>query len=589
MKTYAVDFESYYDSDYSISTLGPRGYFSHPSFDAYLVTIVGSCGFQYAGDPRLFDWNMLNGQEIVSHNAAFDESLYRYGAEVGWWASFKPHSWYCTADMCAYFGYPRSLKNASAELLKVEVSKETRDSMKGKRWETMTPEFKKEVVEYAVRDSELCLQLWNLISRDWPEVERRISLCNRQIGQRGIPIDVELLENNLNHIKTELFNAEQAIPWINEFTPLSRKAFNEQCRKQGIEPPSSLASGNEDAEAWFAKYLEVCPWAKSVQNYRRINAFLRKLESFDNGTMADRRYYGGFMYCGANPTARFSGSGGNLNLQNLPRDTMFGVNLRHMIRPKEGHKLIVADLSQIEVRTLCFLAGDYTAMKLIRESDDIYHAFGVLLGMHDPENGPLKAYDAKLRHKVKSIVLGCGYGMGPSKFAAFSGMTPQEAESSVSTYRQRMKSVVKLWRSLDEDMALAYSLGVPFELKLPVGRTLSYGKLKRMRDPKTDKFRYIGKLVRNGQLRDFPLWGGTLTENLSQGLARDIFCDMMLRIDALGIPIIMHVHDEIVCEVPAEEAESALAKIAEIMSAPPEWIPQIPVSCEGHICDYYSK
>ena len=591
MITYAVDFESYYDGDCSITTLGPRGYFSHPLFDAYMVTVVGDDGFVYAGCPRAFDWSILNDCVVLSHNASFDESLYLYGVEVGWFKSCSPAEWHCTADMTAFLGLPRSLKNASATVFGLEVNKTTRDNMKGKRWEAMSDDFKKEVTEYAIKDSELCLRLWQELSDRWSQIERNISCLNRKIGQRGLPIDTELLKKNLEGIRTELFNAEQSIPWITEHTPLSRKAFNEQCRKQGIEPPASIAAGNEDADKWFAAFQDACPWARAVQNYRRINAFLRKLEAFDSGTMPDGRYYGGFMYCGANPTARFSGSGGNLNLQNLPRDEMFGVDFRRMIKPKDGYKLIVADLSQIEVRTLCWLAEDKEALEIIRQSEDIYDAFGVLLGLHDPDNGPLKEYDKKLRHKVKSIVLGCGYGMGAGKFAEFSGLPLEEAEASVELYREQMSSVPELWKELGRSLGIVNGLDrQTFELELPSGRKLGYGTLKRMKVEGTEtRFRYIGKIVRNGQLRDFPLWGGILTENLSQGLARDIFSDMMLRVDAAGFPVILHVHDEMVCEVPEAQAEEALAKILEIMHTPPKWIPDIPVAAEGQILDYYTK
>ena len=513
MKTYALDFESFYDSDCSITTLGPRGYFSHPNFDAYMVTVVGDDSYSYAGHPKDFDWSVIEGHNVVMHNASFDESLYLYGVEQGWYPKVN-FNCYCTADMVAFLGLPRSLKNATAAVFGTEITKTTRDNMKGKQWGSMTEDFKKEVTEYAIKDAELCLKLWQELSDKWPESERQISRLNRQVGQRGLPIDTDLLQKNLSQIKTELFNAEQSIPWIADYTPLSRKAFNEQCRKQGITPPSSLAQDSEEADAWFAAHQQACPWARAVQSYRRINAFLRKLEAFDAGTMSDGRYYGGLMYCGANPTARFSGSGGNLNLQNLPRDVMFGVNFRHMIKPKKGHKLIVADLSQIEVRTLCWLAKDTKALNLIRESEDIYHAFGVLLGLHDPANGPLREYDKALRHKVKSIVLGCGYGMGPNKFSMFANMPLKEAEDAVRTYRDRMSSVVKYWRSLDQDMIMAYSLEEPFELDLPSGRSMSYGKLKRMKESGgMNRFRYIGKLVRMGQLRDFALWGGILTEN----------------------------------------------------------------------------
>lgn len=590
MNNYAVDFESYYDGDCSIKTLGPKGYFSHPLFDAYMVTVVGDDGLRYAGHPKDFDWSLLNGHRALSHNASFDESLYFFGVEKGWFPSCSPAEWQCTADLAAFLGLPRSLKGASAEALAVEVSKTTRDNMKGKKWDSMTDDFRSEVTEYAIVDSELCLRLWQELSHRWPQFERDISVLNRRITQRGLPIDTALLEQNLSKIKTNLFDAEQIIPWVGDYTPLSRKAFNQQCRDQNIVPPASLAKDNPDTEKWFAEHQKSCPWAKSVQDYRRINAFLRKLEAFDHGTMSDGRYYGGMMYCGANPTARFSGSGGNLNLQNMPREEMFDVNFRHMIKPKDGYKLIVADLSQIEVRTLCYLAGDEKALELIRKSPDIYHAFGVLLGMHDPKNGNLKDHDPKLRQKVKSIVLGCGYGMGANRFSEFSGMSLPESEAAVKTYRDRMTSVVKYWRELDNDIRMSYSLERPLQMVLPSGREMNYGRLRRMKEVgRNDRYRYLCKMVRHGAHRDLSLWGGILTENMSQGFARDIFVDMMLRVDDAGHPVILHVHDEMVCEVPEDTAEEALKDILNIMSTPPEWAPTIPVAAEAHILDLYSK
>jgi DNA polymerase I-like protein with 3'-5' exonuclease and polymerase domains len=872
MPTYAVDFESYYDDECSITTLGPRGYFSHPSFDAYMVTVVGDDGYVYAGNPRDFDWSILNGNVVLSHNASFDESLDLYGVEQGWFDPCSPAAWHCTADMAAFLGLPRALKNASATVFGLSVDKTVRDNMKGKRWESMSEEFRKEVTDYAIKDSELCLRLWQELSHKWPEHERAISALNRKIGQRGLPMDTALLQRNLERIKTALFEAEQEIPWTKEATPLSRKAFNAQCRAQGITPPASLAQDNEEADAWFAAHQQACPWARAVQNYRRINAFMRKLESFAAGTMADGRYYGGIMYFGST-TGRFSGSGGNANLQNLPREEMFGVNFRSMIRPAAGRKLVVLDLSQIEVRTLCWLAQDTTALNLIRESEDIYHAFGVLLGLHDPANGQLKEYDKALRHKVKSIVLGCfepdtlvltqtgwkpilnlgprdlvwdgvewvehqgvvcqgiqetmrvngvgatpdhetltehgwrewsevhtypsllksalasaplpcwsgsitkedgiqecgatadglvlwtdtmppagnppdataapnsdplpqtgteaatkasypegptendssiesqpassgattrkpktstttvvggslssnlggetgknssptcldstvgviqpssstgstttedtsratsdssippatcetaavseicsgessnskrrslvydvshagprnrftiltdsgpmivhncGYGMGAARFSGFSGMSLPEAEEAVRIYRERMRKVVDLWGDYTQAMTMSHSLGEPFTIEFPSGRTLNYGRLKRMRDM-NGRFRFIGKVVRFGQLRDFPLYGGIACENASQGLARDVFSDMMLRIDAAGHEIILHVHDEVVIECAEADAEKVLAECLEIMSTPPAWIPDIPLSAEGQILDFYCK
>jgi DNA polymerase len=85
------------------------------------------------------------------------------------------------------------------------------------------------------------------------------------------------------------------------------------------------------------------------------------------------------------------------------------------------------------------------------------------------------------------------------------------------------------------------------------------------------------------------LWGGIVAENLSQGLARDIFSDMIIRLEEDGIELIFHVHDEVVIECNEDEAESILERTIEIMSIPPTWIPDIPLAAEGQILTRYQK
>ena len=131
--------------------------------------------------------------------------------------------------------------------------------------------------------------------------------------------------------------------------------------------------------------------------------------------------------------------------------------------------------------------------------------------------------------------------------------------------------------------------GDEFSVELDSGRVLRYGRIRQMKDAKTGKFRHIGKIMRQGRKMDFSLWGGVVTENASQGLARDIFSDMMVRVEEAGYDVIMHVHDELVVEVDEGKAEQALQEIIQIMSTPPEWIPTIPLSAEGKIMNVYSK
>jgi len=582
VETYALDFETYYDKHCSIKNLGPLGYFSHPDFEAYMVSVVGTDGTKFVGHPDGFDWHTLNGNIVISHNASFDETLYLYGNKEGWWPQTQPQAWYCSADLAAFCKLPRSLKGAAEESLGHIVSKSTRDRMSGKRWSKLKPERKEEVTKYALKDSELCLELWLKHNKQWPETERAISLLNRKIVQGGIPIDIVLLQKQLESIRATQFKVEQSIPWNGERPLLSRAAFNDECRKVDLEPPASLAASNEESQKWIDTHSVTYPWVGAVKNWRRINALKKKIESFDYATMPDNRYYGGIMYFGAH-TGRFSGSGGNLNLQNLPRSEMFGVNLRHLIATEESNRLVVVDLSQIEVRTLCWLAGDGGMLEEIASVDDIYEAFAIRFKMWSEVAGPLKKNNPALRHKVKQMVLGCGYGAGKNRFREMSGMTQREADLSVNIYRNSMPTVTRLWAKYNSDIKGSLALKKPFTVTLPSGRVLDYGIIKR-----GDDFKETALLPRHGKKIPIKLWGGLIAENASQALARDIFSDMLLRVSSAGHNIVFHVHDEMVIEADAQDAEKVYKEVVEIMSQPPEWI-DLPLAAEGAILTRYEK
>jgi len=192
------------------------------------------------------------------------------------------------------------------------------------------------------------------------------------------------------------------------------------------------------------------------------------------------------------------------------------------------------------------------------------------------------------------MVLGCGYGAGASRFASMSNIPEAEAATRVHRYRAKMAKVKNLWLEYNEDIAGANEankvLHTEFTVELPNGRVLNYGVIrggygKNNRGPKE----YLAKVPRNGRQVDVRLWGGLVAENASQALARDIFSDMLLRVDAAGYKIIMHVHDELVIETKAEEAEQTLKDVTSIMSTPPEWITDIPLDAEGSILTRYEK
>lgn len=157
---FALDFETYYDDECNIKKLGLEGYLNHDKFDAYLVSIVGTNGFEWVGEPKEFNWHHIEESNIVSHNASFDESVYLHGAALGWWPKVSVATWSCTADLCTSLGYPRSLKGAMYRVYGIKASKKIRNDMKGKQWIDLNEKTKADVVQYCLEDSRMCLSLW---------------------------------------------------------------------------------------------------------------------------------------------------------------------------------------------------------------------------------------------------------------------------------------------------------------------------------------------------------------------------------------------------------------------------------------------
>ena len=129
----AIDFESYYDKDVSVTTMGAWHYAR--ATDIYLVAMFPAEGHPFVGAPADAPWEDVSGDDWVMHNAAFDMTLFEALKEKGVIpASVAPRYVYDTADLAAYLGYPRSLKEAAKHLLGVEMSKSTRDNMKNLKW-----------------------------------------------------------------------------------------------------------------------------------------------------------------------------------------------------------------------------------------------------------------------------------------------------------------------------------------------------------------------------------------------------------------------------------------------------------------------
>jgi len=608
MTTIAIDFETYYDRDYSLKKMDAWSYVHHPKFDCYLMSVYGN-DFKWVGHPKDFDqWHLFENSILVAHNAAFDSLVFKRLQDfniipklIAYNSSFIIPKWRCTASLAVYLSAPRSLKGACKQLLNIDVDKNQRSKASGQSGADL---FGNEAMfAYALEDARLCFLLWEKFNHLWPDDEKELATLTFEWGQQGIGVNVRELDKAIKSLEQQRFYAAELLPWVDDLdidTPLSHRKLAEACRAAAIPCPLSLALDDPECEAWEEKYGPEYPWVEAMRVFRRTNMLLSRfytirsraviLNKPSHSPLSDRilpafdRFPYGLKYFGAVP-GRWSGDAG-FNVQNMPRGELFGVNLRSCFQPLDGNVFIIADLCQIEPRILAWLIEDESFLSLVRSGVDIYEAHArSTMGYSDPS--PLKEVDPDKRALAKARVLGLGYGCGPQKFVTVAknlggiDISFADAKKTVADFRSKNPKISKLWNQLDRDFKR--SAGGDYNIELPSGRALRYFNVA-----KTPRGYYTAATERGGFQRS--LYGCLLTENLVQATARDLFAEHLLQIHRAGIGrIVFHVHDEVIVEVPASRADEAREQIKAIMSTTPAWLSGCPVAAEAKVSTCYTK
>lgn len=579
---FAIDFETYYDKRVSISVQGVYHYLHDAACDIYLVSVYSDeAQFAYVGEPQGMDWARLHGQELVAHNARFDEACFERLKELGVIApSITPSCWHCTADMSVFLGAGRSLAEAARTLLGVNtVDKTPREDMLGKTWlEARMLGWAERLAEYCLHDAWLCYRIWTRWADRWPEWERRLSRLTRSMCREGIAVDRARLQSGLQKLGAEMSDALLELPWVPEQPPLSPKALRQECVKAGIPAPATLAEGSPACERWELLYGASYRWVAAMRNFRKANILSTKLQTLESRLIGDVFPYA-LKYYGAH-TGRWSGDAG-FNVQNLPRAAQFGVDLRGMFVPRPGHTFIISDLGQIEQRVLSWLAGDNRMMEVLETGVSVYEAHArATMGW---TGGSLKHENPQLYRLAKARVLGLGYGAGAAVFVQIAktmaglDIEMSQAQRVVAEYRRTNPLITDLWRRLDRAFALAQ--GRDFNLPLPSGRRLIYRNVQRAGSG------YSAEV----QGRRVSFFGGKLTENLTSATARDVLGHILLRLADAGLRVVLHVHDEVVVEVPTAELDTAVHKVESIMTTTPDWLTGLPLSAETFTSTQYTK
>ncbi|MDR6938680.1 DNA polymerase [Arcanobacterium hippocoleae] len=353
---------------------------------------------------------------------------------------------------------------------------------------------------------------------------------------------------------------------------------------------------------------------------------VKKYQAMQHAKGQDGRARGLIQFYGAGRTGRFAGR--LVQVQNLPRNYLPDLTpartlvrqgnlealqllydsvpdtLSQLIRtafiPSPGNRFIVADFSAIEARVIAWLAGEETTLDAFRDGKDLYcetasRMFNVPVEKHGA--------NSELRQKGKIAVLACGYGGSVGALKAMGalrmGLSEAELKPIVQAWRQANPNIVQLWADIEtaaieaittrssvrlRNLRFSFEAGMLF-VELPSGRRLSYVQ------PGLGENQFGGTSITYTGLTTARKWarletyGGKLTENIVQAIARDILVHAMHQVAAAGHKIVMHIHDEIIIET----RTATIQEICGLMTSPPDWAGGLPLAADGYECDYYRK
>lgn len=644
MNDLVFDFETRSKCD--LRKCGTYVYASHPS------TVVLCTGYSYRGKFYLIERDgdyshffelVKKCDRVVAHNYQFEKQIYEnvLKSKPGW-VSIPAGKWSCTMARALAYSLPRSLealgsalglpikKDMKGNRVMLKLSKPRKPSKNNPdEWFEGAEDFQT-LYDYCLRDVEVQTKL-NEILYELSTPEKKLWLLDGVINERGIPIDLELVNKAKDFV--ELFieekNLELSVLTDGYVTSASQTAklvsyFN----RIGMSIPDMRA-------ATVSEYLDKLPDGdlKDILKIRKnvAKSSVKKLAAMVDRTGKNARACGGMVYHAAS-TGRWGGSG--IQIQNLPRPVIkneeeclddlkcWGYHsfkhkypdvtdacssiLRGMIAAPEGKKFIVADFSAIEARMIFWLSSCSLGLTQFKRSKPIYEEMAARI-----LKKPVDEVTKEERQLGKGAVLGAAYSMGPAKFkltceAQGTQVSKELSESAIKTYRETYSEVPKFWYALEDAAIRAVKYSPTTQVRnikfakrgdylfcqLPSGRKLSYfqPELQKTKTPwgeSKDQLTYMTTDSLTKKWVRTTTYGGKLAENVTQAAARDAMVNSIFAVEKAGYKIIFSVHDEIICEV--DESFGSVTEFEKIMEIPPLWGQDIPIKVEGYEGRRYRK
>lgn len=478
---------------------------------------------------------------------------------------------------------------------------------------------------------------------EFPDSEQALYEIDQQINDNGILVDLIMATNAINidaHYHEMLFNSVRELTGLDN--PNSAAQLKAWLSKKLGSPVTSLLKADmpgliescKDEDAKFVLKARQRLAKTSVKKYQAMLACACK----------DNRARGLFQFYGANRTGRWAGR--LIQLQNLPQNHLqqkpidelgmarelvakgdidtIGILyddvpsiLSQLIRtafiaPK-GKTFAVADFSAIEARVLSWFADEEWRLEVFRTHGKIYEATASRM-FNVPIEMVTKGSDLRQKGKISELALGYGGSLGAMKNMGGErmGLSDGEMMSSVRKWRAANEGIVDFWGEVEacaikavryqtrvesvHDLVFEYEKSTDEDpkfnvltIKLPSGRKLFYRNPKIRLSKGNPALVYDGIIQETKQWGEIDTYGGKITENIVQATARDLLAETMKRLTAAGYTLVMHVHDEVIAEVPEDDADAYLSKMCDIMGQEVEWAKGLPLRGDGYITKYYKK
>lgn len=603
MNIITVDFESAYGGDLGFAKQTTEEYVRDLRFE-----VIGVAVQVNDGEPEWFSGTMSATDEFLqrfdwannlalAHNAVFDGFILSHHFNI------KPKGWLDTLSMGrALHGtnVGGSLKTLAAYYGIGEKGNEVHNFINYFR-----KDFSKEELlsygAYCKNDVALTWDLFGCMNREFPKAELRlIDLTIKMFTEPVLHLDKRVLSYGLEQIRVD---KEVALGEFDRDDLMSNPKLAALLSATGIEPPMKISPTTGKETYAFSKTDEEFKALLDHDNPKVQAIVAARLGT--KSTIAETRAMRMLGIAGrgllpvplryyAAHTGRWGGDD-KVNLQNIPRNSL----IKKAILAPPGMLMIDSDSSQIEARTLAWLAGQDDLVDAFDRGEDVYKIMASAI-----YNKPIGDITKDERFVGKTTILGAGYGMGSAKFQiqlkTFGVDIPlEEAQRIISTYRATYPKIPELWKSaarvlpaIISNQATTFGRGGLLKvegtggIRLPNGLYLRYPNLRWVELEEGAKPQYAYDTKKGKAVIPNRIYGGKVVENVCQALARIIIGDQMLMV-AKKYRVVMTVHDAIACIVPKEEIETAREFVELCMRIRPSWGPELPLNCESGYGESY--